>query len=275
MALAPFAVHRLLPLGPDKPIVPVGAILHVDAGNATTLYHYFNGPSGGIESHFFVRKDGVVEQYRDTGYDADANRHANAFTENGVRKGFISIETQGYGHGEWTAEQLASIKRLLTWLATTHKFPLRKCPGPYSPGVGYHTMWGAPGPWTPAAGKTCPGPDRIKQFNSVIVPWMNGEEDDVAKIKEPAWAKESIDYLMDLGVFPNGRPQLEEETVWRMLVFQARAYTRFWTRMMNWVKAHVKTALAGAATAGYALSESDIAKIVARAVNEVGKKILS
>lgn len=171
MALYPPAVKKLIRPGSNDPAIEVvGAILHVDAGNNESLYNYFNGPSGGIESHFHIRKDGTVEQYRDTGFEADANYKANSFYEDGRRKGFVSIETQGYGAGEWTPAQLTSIRRLLTWLAAMHRFPLRKVTSSTGPGVGYHTMY--PGVWTPYA-KSCPGPDRIRQFNRSLVPWMD------------------------------------------------------------------------------------------------------
>ena len=58
MALCPFAVKKLIPPGSSDPRITVGAaILHVDAGNATSLYNLFTH-DGGIEAHFFVRKDG-------------------------------------------------------------------------------------------------------------------------------------------------------------------------------------------------------------------------
>jgi hypothetical protein len=39
--------------------------------------------------------------------------------------------------------------------------------------VGYHTLYPE---WTPYAGKTCPGPDRVKQFNKVLMPRIRGHE---------------------------------------------------------------------------------------------------
>ena len=88
MAWYPQAVRKNIPPGPnDPPIKPRLAILHVAATEADSLYGWFNGPSGGIESHFYVKYDGSVEQYRDTAYQADANVMANDFA--------ISIETQG------------------------------------------------------------------------------------------------------------------------------------------------------------------------------------
>lgn len=161
----PFAVDRNIPPGQnDPPIFPRIAILHVDAGNASSLHDYFNGPSGGIESHFFIKLDGTIEQYRSIYFQADANLDANDFA--------VSIETQGFGPGEWTAAQITSIQRLLLWLHSEADIPLRKVQTWNGSGVGYHTLFGAPSHWTPVA-KTCPGPNRVKQFNEQLVPWMD------------------------------------------------------------------------------------------------------
>lgn len=192
MAIYSGAKLRNIPPGANDPaITALGAILHVDAANSGSLFSYFNGPSGGIESHFFVRKDGVVEQYRDTKYEADANYHANSFEKNGKLYGYISIETQGLASGEWNDAQLREIKKLLLWLSKTHGFPLKKCASSTDPGVGWHVMWGAPGPWTPVA-KVCPGPDRVKQFNNVLVPWFKTatapEEEDMP-LTEAEWTR--------------------------------------------------------------------------------------
>lgn len=186
MAVYPQAVKRLIEPGSNDPrITPRVAILHVAVSEQPSLYDYFAHRSGGIESHFYVRRDGTVEQYRLTEYQADANLAANDFA--------VSIETQGMGAGEWTPEQIEAIKRLLLWLNEAEGIPLRRCDGPYGSGVGYHTMWGAPSPWTPVA-KSCPGPDRIKQFDRIIVPWLNSGarianlEDDMPSADEIARA---------------------------------------------------------------------------------------
>jgi hypothetical protein len=172
MAVYPGARFRNIPPGSSDPsIIPIGVILHVDAGNSGSLYNYFKNMSGGIESHFFIRKDGGVEQYRDTSYEADANYHGNSFVSGGKRYGFISVETQGLEKGEWTAQQIDEIKKLLLWAHKTHGIPLRRCPAWNQSGIGYHVMWGAPSQWTPVS-KSCPGPDRVKQFNNVLVPWF-------------------------------------------------------------------------------------------------------
>lgn len=173
MALCPFAVKKLIPPGSSDPkITPRVAVLHVAATNAPSLYDFFKNRSGGIESHFYVLKDGTVEQYRDTSWEADAQYLANPFA--------VSIETQGLGTGTWTPEQLRSIKRLLLWLNLEHKdIALGRCGAWNGSGVGYHVMWGAPSAWTPFA-KSCPGPDRVEQFNDLLVPWLRSVHHDYA-----------------------------------------------------------------------------------------------
>lgn len=196
MAIIPFAEKKLIPAGYNDPaIIPIGIILHVDAGNAADLYDYFAHRSGGIESHGHIRKDGHIYQYRDTSREADANYRGNSFIGNdGRRYGFLSFETQGYGEGEWTDAQIDSIKRLIEWGHKVHGIPLRVAPAWDRGGVGYHTMWGAPGPWTPVA-KSCPGPARIKQFNAIIKPWLtNPEEDDDMPYSD--WPKKDKDALV-------------------------------------------------------------------------------
>ena len=165
----PFATNRNIPPGSNDPaITPRVAILHVDAGNAESLYDYFKNRSGGIESHFHIKKTGEIEQYRSIYYQADANLDANDFA--------VSIETQGLGSGEWNDNQLASIRRLLLWLNDEAGIPLRKIQYWDGSGVGYHTLFGAPSHWTPVA-KSCPGPERKVQFEQILVPWMREDDE--------------------------------------------------------------------------------------------------
>ena len=176
MALYPPAVKRLIPLGPnDPPIKPRVVILHVADTEATTLFDYFNGPSGGVESHFYIRRDGTLDQYRDTSRQADANVMANDFA--------ISIETQGRAAGQWTPQQLDAIKALLTWCHKVHGIPLTVPKTWDGSGVGYHILFEAQ--WD-QRGASCPGPDRIKQFQNVLVPWMAGttQEEDMANVSD-------------------------------------------------------------------------------------------
>lgn len=202
MALIPFAEHKLIPPGANDPRIRARiGILHVDAGNAADLYEFFRDRSGGIESHGHIRKDGHLYQYRDTDWQADANHLANDFA--------ISFETQGFGEGEWTAEQLATIKRVMLWGRVAHGIPLRVVDSWNDPigGWGYHTLFGAPSPWTPVA-KSCPGPDRKKQFHDVLVPWMRDPDqedevtpEDIEKIAKRAAAL-TVEQLLATDLFP-------------------------------------------------------------------------
>jgi len=162
--LYPGAKHELIPAGDnDPPIDPRIAILHVAVSMVESLFDFFLNRSGGVESHFYVNWFGRVKQYRSIYRQADANLLANDFA--------VSIETAGFGLGKWNFLQRRAIKRLLLWLHAEAGIPLVKCPRWDGSGVGYHVMFGAPGPWTPVA-KSCPGPDRIKQFHGWLVPWM-------------------------------------------------------------------------------------------------------
>lgn len=163
MAKIPFAKQQLIPPGVNDPRIEARiGILHVDAGNVYNLHDYFEDRSGGIESHGHIPKDGSLFQYRDTGWEADANYKANPFA--------LSFETQGYGEGLWTDPQILMIKRVMLWAVTAHGIPLRKVTSWNDPrgGWGYHIQFPE---WHPKP-KSCPGPDRIKQFNRILVPWM-------------------------------------------------------------------------------------------------------
>lgn len=175
MAWYPNALRKNIPPpsnGSDPPIKARTAILHVAASEGPSLYNWFNGPSGGIESHFYIRYDGTVEQYRDTDYQADANVMANGFA--------VSIETEGLAGGKWTDKQLAAIKALLLWLNKVEGIPLRVPKTWDDSGVGYHVLFEKQ--WD-GRGAVCPGPNRIEQFKKVLVPWMaaptTAQEDDM------------------------------------------------------------------------------------------------
>lgn len=166
MARYPAAVWRPIPENDTAArITPRVAILHSAAVAIDTLYHSFRRTENTLESHFFVKKDGVVEQYMDTTRQADANRFANPFA--------VAIETEDNGdpdHDEWTHEQLDAIDALLRWLHEVHPaIVLKRCDRWDGAGVGYHTMWGAPSRWTPVV-KTCPGRVRREQFDECVLP---------------------------------------------------------------------------------------------------------
>lgn len=198
MALMPFAEKKLIAAGSNDPeIIPIGVILHVDAGNNESLFDFFKYRSGGIESHGHIQLNGHLEQYRDTEREADANYKANSFYgADGRRYGYISIETQGWGDGEWTDAQIETIKQILVWARETHGIPLIVCTSPTARGVGYHTLFGAPSAWTPVA-KSCPGPRRKVQFHNIIVPWMqSGAEEDIMSDQQVTQLDNKLDKIL-------------------------------------------------------------------------------
>lgn len=166
MARYPSGVWRPLREADDQPtMIATQVILHsaVDAPGPTSLFGYFNRADVDLESHFYVALDGKVEQYVDTGHTADANRTAN------VRA--ISIETEDDGNPDqrpWSERQIAALVRLVDWCCRTHGIPRRIVRAHDAPGIGWHSMFGAPSKWTPVAGKTCPGRSRIAQIPGLV-----------------------------------------------------------------------------------------------------------
>jgi hypothetical protein len=175
--ICPFANVRLLPESAQQPaITPRAVILHSAAGRGS-LYGFFLNSSK-LESHFWVSTTGLIEQYIDTGVRADANLDANGFA--------ISIETESsvMATERWTEAQAAALVRLCTWLCDTHKIPKRQIDTPTGAGIGWHILFGAPGPWTPVA-KSCPGPARVIQARDEIIPAVR-RTDDGDPYKPPA-----------------------------------------------------------------------------------------
>jgi hypothetical protein len=178
----PKAIAKPIPSSSkDGPIVPRLAILHVRDGLGPSLSDQFTeaekAGGSGIEAHFYIRLDGTIEQYRSIFVECDANYLANSFA--------VSIETEGKATGTWSAPQLASIRVLLLWIhEAAPTVTLARAEKWDGSGVGYHIQFGTPGKWTPIA-KSCPGLERIKQFENNIVPWMKQLARVPAPIKTP------------------------------------------------------------------------------------------
>lgn len=151
-------------------IIADQVILH-SLGNA---YNFESGVSGllsggnELESHYVVRQDGYIVQLVPENMRAEANYGANR-RANG--HGAISIETDSSVSATepWTDAQCAALIELVAGICDRHNIPVRLCPAWDQPGIGWHIMFGSPGPWTPAR-KVCPGPARIRQVADVILP---------------------------------------------------------------------------------------------------------
>ena len=152
-------------------------ILHVAVSESATLQGWFNNPQARASSHFYVRRDGTIEQYI----------AINLISWAGVQsdKRAISVETQGMGHGAWTPQQVSAIQRIIRYCQSVYpSIPSRvmKSSKASETGIGWHAL-GVPATqtqklrrvsqtggelWSGAVGKICPGPDRIKQIPGLV-----------------------------------------------------------------------------------------------------------
>lgn len=182
MAVYPGAIFR--PLTVDKSrwrLVPLRMNLHVAVSEATSLFGYFNELRSRPDSHFYVRRDGTVEQYVDTALVAYADLEGNGST--------ISVETQGgviaTQTQKWTTAQVRSLAALYAWAVRTHGIAVQIAddskPGKSSHGLSWHRL-GCDGnfPARPlhgrvaggrrysrAFGKVCPGDAKIRQIPDI------------------------------------------------------------------------------------------------------------
>ena len=167
------AVNKLLPDPTAALHNPRMLIIHTMGGFLRGTDAHFRNPSVKVEAHFGIGGpedpeglDGVIWQWVDTSRQADANVDANAFA--------ISIETSDGNRKPvpaWSPKQIDSLVRLIDKLCSLHSIPKRVVGDPHDPvgGLGWHTMFGAPSKWC-AISKECPGPARIDQFNTVLLP---------------------------------------------------------------------------------------------------------
>lgn len=193
MAWYPKAVRKEVKRFRRRMRKPVRINLHTAVSNASSLFGFFNRP-GNVTSHFYVRKDGTVEQYVNTKYRAACDLKGNPDT--------VSIESwDGYGRvwksgspPEWTPEQVAAIAELVQWLWDTHgSIPKREATtskrGRSSHGLSFHRLGVASSRsayrrgvsqtggmlYSTSVGKICPGPKRIAQVGEIFARAKGGE----------------------------------------------------------------------------------------------------
>lgn len=143
-------------------------ILHIAVTEASSLYGWFTNPNASASSHFYVRRDGTIEQYLGAEYISWANGAGNSRA--------ITVETQGMGHGSWTSQQVAALARICAFAKSRFGVTMALMPNskPSSKGVGYHRLgcdpWRVAGgeSWSKAYGKICPGGDRIEQVPGIV-----------------------------------------------------------------------------------------------------------
>ncbi|MFE5771452.1 N-acetylmuramoyl-L-alanine amidase [Streptomyces sp. NPDC056485] len=168
MAWYPDAVRlELQPESRDQPTInPTQFILHsvVAPWDEHRIYAYWRD-STNLESTWGLDFDGSLGQYLSTTTRADANYSANRRADG---SGAVSVETASNGEATdpWTDPQLDELADLAVWLHRTHAIPLRVCRSWTDPGIGYHRLYRE---WS-SSGTDCPGPARIRQFTSELMP---------------------------------------------------------------------------------------------------------
>ncbi|MFB7288966.1 peptidoglycan recognition protein family protein [Actinacidiphila glaucinigra] len=210
MAWYPGATRmELQPESDQQPAIrPTQLILHSVAGPWTSrrTYEYWRD-STNLESHFGLGYAGDLAQYIGTETRADANASANRRADG---SGAVSVETASNVEATdpWTPEQIEELIGLGVWMHQRHGMPLRLCRTPSDPGIGYHRQFAE---WNPS-GHSCPGPARIKQLTTVVLPGMiaravghTPEEDAMPTPKEIAEAVLETD-----GIVKNQNPATRE-----------------------------------------------------------------
>ena len=134
--------------------------------SAAANRRYFSDSKVNVESTFIVDLDGGCLQIMEAYERADANGDSNARA--------MSVEMVGQAGDPFTAAQLDRLAGIADWACDNHPIERRRIPAPTQSGIGWHVMFGAPGPWTKVRGKECPGPKRIAQVRDRLIPALVG-----------------------------------------------------------------------------------------------------
>jgi hypothetical protein len=130
-----------------------GLVLHHQAGNGS-LYGFFNNPASKVSAHFWVGKNGTIEQYVDT---AKVSWHGKDLNSN-----WVGVETEGCPSGkdeDLTEAQIAALARLYAEGARRHGWPNQLASSNGGRGFGYHRM---------AVNTACPCDRRLNKRSEIL-----------------------------------------------------------------------------------------------------------
>ena len=155
--------------------------VHTMVGSLTGTDAYFRSTSTSSNSHFGVGGawgpdraaglDGAVWQWVDLEQEAYANYEGNWRV--------VSVETADNGVRPiepWTARQMATLTRLITWLCGRYDIPPVLVPDTQvnRRGLAYHAQGAAEHTagewWSATRSKDCPTSSRIDQFKHIVIP---------------------------------------------------------------------------------------------------------
>lgn len=135
--MARFACASWRPIGTNTggALQPnLGAILHHQAGNGS-LFNWFNNPAARVSAHFWVAKDGRIEQYVDTSRVAWHGISLNTR--------YVGVETEGCPGGRdeaLTPAQVSAFARIYAEGARVHGWPNADANADGQRGLGFHRM---------------------------------------------------------------------------------------------------------------------------------------
>ena len=155
----------LMPGAQWRPVVNVhkdgtkerrGLVLHVQ-DDVGCPWGWFNNPASQASSDFWVRRDGHLEQYCNTGVDyAWAQAAGNPY--------YASVETEGHPDTPLTSAQMESVAHIYAWGHSEFGWPLVVVDSTTAHGFTWHGVGGAA--WGGHVG--CPGGIRKAQRSAII-----------------------------------------------------------------------------------------------------------
>lgn len=161
MTVCPFAAWK--PVGNHGGAMSshLGLVLHVQEGNGG-LSGWFNNPSSGASSTWWVSKGGALEQY------VDAN--STAWAQGNGNSSYNSVETEGYHTEALTPAQESMLAQLYAWGAATYGWANATAEAPGQRGFGWHGMGGQA--WGGHTG--CPGDPRKNRRAAILAVAFGG-----------------------------------------------------------------------------------------------------
>lgn len=171
MSWYPKATKRPIPEANSQPdIKPRGICLHTAVSNSKSLFGFWTSPgSDGVESHFYLQKEGTAEQYVGTETRADCQVDGNPYC--------ISVECWDGAGVVWTRDadipgynsaQIAWLVEFLAWAHLEHGIPLRLMRYMGDSGIGYHRQFIGPRPSFATKPRACPGNRKVAQIPGII-----------------------------------------------------------------------------------------------------------
>lgn len=137
-------------------IIPIGLVLHVQAGNGEP-FGWFSNPTARASSNWWVGKDGRIVQYVDPDTGA-------AWTQGVGNSQWVSVETEGWPSEALTPAQVECVATIYAAGVERYGWPVQLSDSPTTPGLGWHGMGGAA--WGAHYG--CPGDARLSQRPQIL-----------------------------------------------------------------------------------------------------------